>query len=103
MQQWAAEHPWPKTHVESMSILSDEHEAVVLRCLPQGAGMESDEGIAFCTVGMLHTNGGGYLSLPTKPILLDGTFKIHYGGWVLLICGTATLRCFSCTHSLPFV
>ena len=70
MKQWAAEHPWPRTHDESTSILSDEHDAVVLRCLPQVAGMESDEGIAFSTVGM-HKNGGGFLSLPTKPIMLE--------------------------------
>ena len=52
-----------------MRILDDEHEAVVLRCLPLNAGMNSAEGIAFSTVGMLHKNGGGLLSLPTKPIL----------------------------------
>lgn len=74
-----------------MGILEDEHEAVVLRCLPT-IGMQSQEGFAFGTVGMVHTNGGGFLRLAVKPILLDGTFKIHYGGWVLLLCGTITIR-----------
>ena len=80
------------TEVDAMSRIERLH----IKALPEGVSIDKNAGMGLCFSGveLLMNNSARFLSLerPSRAILLDGTFKLVYGGWCVLVFGTYTLR-----------